>query len=75
MCILNADNHRIPMQLLNEELSVGSRPQYKPKKRFKYCVKDSLALCKIDVRLGMMNNEPRILSLSGFYFPVPATKS
>ena len=48
MCILNADNHRIPMQLLNEELSVGSRPQYKPKKRFKYCVKDSLALCKID---------------------------
>ena len=42
------DNDRIPKQLLYGELSVGSRPQHKPKKRFKDCVKDSLALCKID---------------------------
>ena len=46
--VIRLDDDRIPKQLLYGELSVGSRPQHKPKKRFKDCVKDSLALCKID---------------------------
>ena len=46
--VIRLDDDRIPNQLLYGELSVGSRPQHKPKKRFKDCVKDSLALCKID---------------------------
>ena len=46
--VIRFDDDRIPRQLLYGELSVGSRPQHKPKKRLKYCVKDSLAQCKID---------------------------
>ena len=46
--VIRLDDHRIPKQLLYRELSVGSRPQHKPRKRFEDCVKDSLALCKID---------------------------
>ena len=42
--VIRLDDDRIPKQLLYGELSVGSRPQRKPKKRFKDCVKDSLAL-------------------------------
>ena len=45
---IRLDDDRIPKQLLYGELSVGSRPQHKLKKRFKDCVKNSLALCKID---------------------------
>ena len=45
--VIRLDEDRIPKQLLYGELSIGSRPQHKPKKRFKDCVKDSLALCKI----------------------------
>ena len=46
--VIRLDDDRIPKQLLYGELSVGSRPQHKPKKRFKDCVKDSLVLCNID---------------------------
>ena len=52
--VIRLNNDRIPKQLLYGELSVGSRPQHKPKKRFKDCVKDSLALCKIDDPDGEM---------------------
>ena len=44
--VIRLDDDRIPKQLLYGELSVDSRSQQKPKKRFKDCVKDSLALCK-----------------------------
>ena len=46
--VIRLDDDCIPKQLLYGELSVSSRPQHKPKKRFKDCVKDSLALCEID---------------------------
>ena len=53
--VIRLDEDRIPKQLLYGELSFGFRPQHKPKKRFKDCDKDSLALCKIDDPMQMGN--------------------
>ena len=41
--VVRLEDDRIPKQLLYGELSLGKRPQFKPKKRFKDSLKDSLA--------------------------------
>ena len=41
--LVRLEDDRIPKQLLFGELSLGKRPQFKPKKRFKDSLKDSLA--------------------------------
>ena len=47
--VIQLDDNRIPQQRTKYgELSIGSRSQHKPRKRFKDCVKDKLALCKTD---------------------------
>ena len=43
------EDDRIPKQLFYGELTTGKRPQHKPKKRFKDCIKNNLKAFKIPV--------------------------
>ncbi|XP_044163874.1 PR domain zinc finger protein 5-like [Acropora millepora] len=47
--VVRMEDERVPKQLLNSELMTGKRPQHKPKKRFKDCIKNNLKAFKIPV--------------------------
>ena len=47
--VVRMEDERIPKQLFYGELMTGKRPQHKPKKRFKDCIKNSLKAFKIPV--------------------------
>ena len=47
--LVRLDDTRLPKQLFYSELRSGSRPQHKPKKRFKDSLKDSLRQFHIPV--------------------------
>ena len=47
--LVRMDDARLPKRLFYGELSIGRRPQHKPRKRFKDCVKDNLKLMGIEI--------------------------
>ena len=47
--VVRMEDERIPKQLFYGELMTGKRPQHKPKKRFKDCIKNNLKAFKIPV--------------------------
>ena len=49
--VVRMEDERIPKQLFGE-LMTGKRPQHKPKKRFKDCIKNNLKPFKIPVENG-----------------------
>ena len=50
--VIRLDDDRIPKQLLYGELSVGSRPQHKPKKRFKTVPRTHWHCAKLTIPTG-----------------------
>ena len=47
--IIRMEDHRIPKQIFYGELCIGKRPQHKPKKRFKDCIKSNLKQMAFDI--------------------------
>lgn len=54
------DDERLPKQLFYGEFSIGKRPQSRPKKRFKDCVKSNLKATKIDIDNWEINAVDRV---------------
>ena len=46
--VVRMDDDRLPKELFYGEMKVGKRPQHKPKKRYKDCVKNNLNVLHID---------------------------
>ena len=57
--VVRMEDHRLPKQLFYGELVAGKRPQCKPRKRFKDCVKENLKAMQLDAENWEVNTMNR----------------
>jgi hypothetical protein len=59
--VIRMGDERLPKQMFYGELAAGARPQHKPRKRYKDCIKENLERLRIHVDTWEKTAEDRVL--------------